>query len=62
MTKTKTKLLSTRAAADRCGVSPRTIARWLRTGELKGVKLRGRIWRIEEAELDKFIAGQQPEP
>ena len=56
------KLLKTREVAKRCGVTPRTVAVWLREGELKGVKLNGHTWRVEEAELKKFIASQRVQP
>jgi len=62
MTKNRGKLLTTNEVGSRCSVSGRTVARWLRTGELTGVKLHGRVWRIEEAELERFIAAQTPSP
>lgn len=59
----KMKLLSTRRVAEICGVSPRTVAKWLRDGEIRGVKLYpGRNWRIEEAELERFIRERRVEP
>ena len=62
MTEKKGPLFTTSAVARRCNVSGRTVARWLRTGELKGIKLHGRVWRVEEAELERFIASQAESP
>jgi excisionase family DNA binding protein len=61
VTMRKTKLLSTRQVADICGVSPRTVAMWLRDGELKGIKLNGFTWRVREDDLDEFIEGRPEE-
>jgi len=39
-------------------VHPRTIERWLKSGELKGYKLgRGKtsLWRISKSELEKYL-------
>jgi len=55
MSMSKTKLLKTRDVADRCGVSPRTVALWLRDGKLKGVKLNGFSWRVKTEDLDAFL-------
>ena len=35
-------------------VSRITVARWLRTGKLKGVKV-GRLWRVRESDLQAFL-------
>ncbi len=56
------KLLSTRKVADRCGVTPRTVAKWLRTGELRGIKINGFTWRVREADLEEFIEARTVEP
>jgi len=61
MSTVKTKLLSTRQVAAICGVSPRTVAMWLRDGELKGIKLNGFTWRVREADLNEFLDGRQEE-
>jgi excisionase family DNA binding protein len=47
-------LLAPEEAAARISVSPRSIREWLRKGKIKGVKA-GRLWRIREKELEKFL-------
>lgn len=49
-TPTKMKLYSTRQVAEMYEVSPRTVARWIRLGLMRAVKV-GRIWRIPEEAL-----------
>ncbi len=53
------RLLTPEQAAERLAVSPKTLRDWLRTGELKGVKV-GRLWRVRPADLEAFI--QEPKP
>ena len=62
MRKTSTKLLKPREAAERCGVKPRTVVRWIREGRLQGVKMNGRNWRVDEQDLAEFIAAQPVGP
>ena len=35
-------------------VSDGAVRKWLKAGALKGIKL-GRIWRIRESDLDRFL-------
>jgi len=57
------KLLSTNRVAEILEVSPRTVAKWIRDGELKGVKMYpSKNWRVEEAELERFIASRRVSP
>lgn len=56
------KLLSTKQVAEICGVSPRTVAQWLREGTLKGIKLNKFTWRVREADLYGFIEERQEAP
>jgi len=56
MDQEKDRLLSTAEAADRLGVSPRTIARWIKSGELRGVRLGKRIFRVPLGEVLRIIA------
>jgi len=49
------KLLSPEEVAERLSVSPVTIRSWLRSGELKGLKLAGNIWRVKPEEVEAFI-------
>ncbi len=50
------QLLTPEEAAKRLQVSHSTIKRWLRNGDLKGVKPGGKVWRVEEEALEQFIA------
>jgi excisionase family DNA binding protein len=47
-------LLTPEEAAERIAVSPRTLRDWLRSGELRGVKV-GKLWRVRPADLEAFI-------
>jgi len=48
-------MYSPEEAAEIMNLNPNTIRAWLRTGQLKGVKLGGRIWRISEEAIEDFI-------
>lgn len=50
----KRRLLTTKEVAYRLGVNPRTPAVWIRQGKLKAKKV-GRVWRVSEEELQKFL-------
>lgn len=50
------QLLTPEEAADRLQVSLSTVKRWLRNGQLEGLKPGGKVWRIEEKTLEQFIA------
>lgn len=54
----KKRLFKTTEVARICGVSPRTVALWLRSGELTGIKLNGFTWRVREADLERFLEGR----
>lgn len=45
----------TRKVAVTLDVSPRTVARWIRKGDMKAVKI-GRIWRVKGSEVDRFAS------
>jgi excisionase family DNA binding protein len=49
------KLYTPEEAAKFLAVNPNTVRTWLREGQIKGVKLGGRIWRISEEDLKDFI-------
>jgi acetyl-CoA synthetase len=51
----KDKMLKTREVAERLDVSHATVVRWIRSGELGGVKV-GRVWRVYESELARYIS------
>jgi excisionase family DNA binding protein len=48
------KVYSPEAAAEALGVKPETIRQWLRSRKLGGVKV-GRLWRVRESDLQKFL-------
>ncbi|HEY3297760.1 MAG TPA: helix-turn-helix domain-containing protein [Armatimonadota bacterium] len=47
--------LSPQQAADRVGVSKRTIQRWMQSGKLKAVKLTARTARIAREQIDEIV-------
>jgi excisionase family DNA binding protein len=49
------ELFTPEEAAKVLKVDPATVRIWLRQGKLKGSKLAGGHWRIDEAELERFI-------
>jgi excisionase family DNA binding protein len=59
-----TDVLTSRAAAQRCGVSFRTVIRWIERGTLEAYRLPGRgDYRISTAEMQRFMREHGiPEP
>jgi excisionase family DNA binding protein len=49
------KLLTPEEVAERLGISPLTVVRWMRAGKLPGRKLGRKFWRVRAADLDAFI-------
>jgi excisionase family DNA binding protein len=49
-------LLSIEETAQRLKTHPETVRRYLREGQIAGVKLGGRSWRVRESDLTAFIA------
>ncbi len=49
------RLLTARAVADLLGVSPETVLRWTRRGELPALRLPGGAIRYREAELERWL-------
>ena len=49
-------LLTSRAAADRLGVSYSTIKRWMRNGRVRTTRTEGGHHRVAEAEVDRLLA------
>lgn len=47
--------------AKKLSVTKTTVLRWLRSGELKGVRLGHKTWRIREEQLDAFLKGRSLE-
>lgn len=56
---TNEQLVTTTRAARRLNVTPRTLLRWLDSGQLPGVRTPGGHWRVDPADLETFIAAQQ---
>ena len=48
-------LLTVEQVAERLRVDDVTVRRWLAAGKIKGVKIGGSLWRVEESDLAKFI-------
>ena len=48
-------LLTAREVAERLGVSPETVLRWIRRGELPAIKLPGGAVRVREDELERWL-------
>jgi excisionase family DNA binding protein len=51
-----TKLLTARAVAELLGVSPETILRWYRHGDLPAVRMPGGSIRFQQDALEAWIA------
>jgi molybdopterin-binding protein len=54
-------LLTVRAAAGRLGVSYSTLKRWVHTGHVRTTRTEGGHHRVDEAEIDRLMARQQPD-
>lgn len=52
------RLLSTEQVADALAVTPKTVRRWITSGELPAVKLH-RQWRIRADELERLLLGDR---
>ena len=48
------ELFTVEEVADMLKCDVETVRRWLREGQLQGVKL-GRAWRVQKKDLDQFI-------
>jgi excisionase family DNA binding protein len=51
-------LLTAREVADRLDVSPGTVLRWIRRGDLPAIRLPGGRLRIAENALDEWLAAR----
>jgi len=56
-----TKWLSTKEAAERLGVTSRTVYRFIDEGDLPAYKF-GRVIRVKEIDLEAFVDGCRVEP
>jgi excisionase family DNA binding protein len=52
------RLLTARAVAETIGVSPETVLRWTRRGELPAIRLPGGQLRYDPATIDEWLAGR----
>ncbi len=52
-------LLTTRQVADRLGLSPETVLRRWRAGELPGFRLGSNVLRFSEVELDAWLEARR---
>ena len=48
-------ILTPEDVAARLSVSLRTVGSYLRSGKLRGIKMAGRMWRVTESELERFL-------
>jgi excisionase family DNA binding protein len=55
------RLLTTRQVAAFLGVSPETVLRRWRAGELPGYRLASNVLRFRESELEAWLEGTRPE-
>jgi excisionase family DNA binding protein len=53
------RLLTAREVADRLGLSPETVLRRWRAGELPGYRLRSNVLRFSEDDLDAWLEAQR---
>ena len=54
-------LLSVEDVAARLDVTEETVRRWLRSGDLRGIRLSRKAgWRIRESELQAFLDKRTP--
>jgi excisionase family DNA binding protein len=54
------KFLKVSEVSETLGASRRTVLRWIYEGNLRAVKLGGgRIWRIRERDLQRFIRAEE---
>lgn len=51
--------ISINQAADRAGVHPRTVRRWIATGALPAYKMGPKLVRIDVADLDAFFRSHE---
>src|SRR5258705_11570934 len=55
-------LLTVRVAAERLGVGYSTLKRWVHTGHVRTTRTEGGHHRVSDAEIDRLMARQQPDP
>ncbi|MFJ9365427.1 helix-turn-helix domain-containing protein [Nocardia sp. NPDC101769] len=55
-------LISLKTAAALVEVDPRTIKNWIKSGDLQGFRVKGRMWRIDREELLGLARPVAPKP
>jgi excisionase family DNA binding protein len=55
------RLLPSRQVAEFLGVSPETVLRRWRTGEIPGYRLASNVLRFRESEVEAWLDGKRPE-
>jgi len=55
-------LLTVRAAAERMGIGYSTLKQWIHQGKVRTTQTPGGHHRLSEAEIDRLLARQAPEP
>ncbi len=55
------RLLTTRKVAEFLGLSPETVLRRYRAGELLGYRLGSNVLRFRESEIEAWLEGTRPE-
>ncbi len=56
------RLLTTRQVADYLGLSPETVLRRYRGGELPGIRLASNVLRFRESELEAWLDARTDQP
>ncbi len=56
------RLLTTREVAELLSLSPESVLRRWRSGELPGYRLSSNVLRFRESELEAWLEGTRPEP
>jgi len=57
----KENLLTVNQVAERLQLKPATIHKYIRDGKINAIKLGGKVYRISEEDLMKFITEQKKE-
>jgi excisionase family DNA binding protein len=56
-------LMTVEEAARRLGVTPPTVLRWVKSGELRAIRLGGKAgWRVSAADLQEFVDSRANRP
>lgn len=48
------KYITVQEAAEILNINPRTVTKYLTTGQIKGAKM-GRLWRLDEQDVHRFF-------